>query len=65
MAVLAVLLAFQLVAVGKNSGGRGLKTGRSANDVKAVAALCRRCGRILFFHDPRARGLVFRDKSRM
>jgi hypothetical protein len=46
---LAVLLAFQPVADGKNSRRPKLETGHSANDVNAVEALCRRRCRILFF----------------
>jgi hypothetical protein len=36
---LAVLLAFQPVAVGKNSGCRALEIGRSVNNVNAVAII--------------------------
>jgi hypothetical protein len=46
---LAVLLAFQPVADGKNSRRPKLETGHSANDVNAVEALCCRRCRILFF----------------
>jgi hypothetical protein len=46
---LAVLLAFQPVADGKNSRRPKLETGHSANDVNAVEALCYRRCRILFF----------------
>jgi hypothetical protein len=62
---MAVLLGFSALADGKNSRRRRLKTRRSANDLKAVAALCHRRARIAFFRKPRGRGLVFRDIGRM
>ena len=59
------MLAFQPVAIGKNSRQRRLKTGLSVNNVNAVGPLCRRRARIAFFRKPRDRRLIFRDKGRM
>jgi hypothetical protein len=62
---LAVLLGFLNLADGKNSRRRRLKIGLSANDVKAIAALCRRRSRIAFFRKPRDFRLSFCDKGRV